>query len=207
MPDVSPNSGQVADGFSKQLKAARAGSRTELGQLLQANRAYLLKIANDQLPEDLRAKGGASDLVQQSFLRAQHGFNGFHGHLEDELRAWLRQILLNNLANFRRHYRDAGKRQVGRERSLTVDDSRQGEAPDLRDDAPSPSSIIGRQQDAELLAAAMRRLPPDYGQVLILRYWQRLSFGEIGRLMDRSPNAVRKLWIRAIDRLHEEMKQ
>jgi DNA-directed RNA polymerase specialized sigma24 family protein len=102
------------------LAAARAGSREALGQVLQTCQNYLLLVANQQLDAGPQAKGGASDLVQDTFLAAQRDFTQFHGTSEGELRAWLRQVLLNRASNFARHYR-AGKRALGREVALAAE--------------------------------------------------------------------------------------
>src|SRR4051794_33646249 len=85
------------------LPAARAGSADALGAALEACRLYLLAVADRELHTDLRAKGGASDIVQDTFLEAQRDFDHFHGASAADLRAWLRRLLLNNLANFARH--------------------------------------------------------------------------------------------------------
>src|SRR3984957_13210721 len=99
------------------LPKARAGSSEALGQVLEACRGYLLLIAQQELDPALQAKGGASDLVQQAFLEAQRDFAAFHGTTHAALLAWMRQLLVNNLANFRRDFhRD--KRRVTREIAL-----------------------------------------------------------------------------------------
>ena len=104
------------------LPEARAGSPEALGRLLEACRRYLLLVAERELDPALRPKGGASDLVQETFLEAQRDFAGFRGRSQPELRAWLRQILRNNLANFHRRFRDADKRRLDREVSLDRSD-------------------------------------------------------------------------------------
>src|SRR5262245_58767873 len=98
--------------------AARAGSREALGKLLESCRGYLLILANGELDADLQAKEGASDRVQETFLEAQRDFGQFQGRSEAELLAWLRRLLLNNIANFTRRYRITGKRSVEREVAL-----------------------------------------------------------------------------------------
>src|SRR5437764_3357307 len=103
-----PRSSQDA---AQWLPAARCGSREALGRALDACRRYLLLVADKELDAELQAKGGASDLVQQTFLEAQRDFARFHGDSEAELLAWLRRLLLNNLADFRRLYRGTGKRR------------------------------------------------------------------------------------------------
>src|SRR5262249_2148327 len=105
------------------LAAARAGSNEALGCLLKQCEAFLLAIAHRELDDDLRAKGGASDLVQETFLEAQRDFSQFRGSSEEEFLAWLRQLLRNNVANFSRRYRATQKRIVRDEISLDASSS------------------------------------------------------------------------------------
>jgi len=49
------------------------------------------------------------------------------------------------------------------------------------------------------------RLPAEYRLVLELRYWGGLSFVDIAPRLGRSPEAVRKLWYRAVERVQEEL--
>src|SRR4051812_39065848 len=104
------------------LLAARRGSSEALGELLENCRRYLLTIARRELDPDLNGKGSASDLVQDTFLEAQRDFNQFDGTDDAALCHWLRQLLLNNLKNFRRHYR-AAKRRSDLEVSFTGEDN------------------------------------------------------------------------------------
>jgi RNA polymerase sigma-70 factor (ECF subfamily) len=187
------------------LTAARAGSRQALGQALEACRAYLLKIAEHDLDPALRPKGGASDLVQQTFLEAQRDFGQFTGMSEDELLAWLRQLLRNNLANFARDYRQTDKRRIDREIALDTRDSSGGPAGQLAGDATSPSGAAAATERAELVRRAVDRLPDDYRRVLTLRYREGRSLEEIAGMMGRSPNAARKLWARAVEALEAEL--
>ena len=50
--------------------------------MLDACRAYLLLIAGREPDTQLRAKAGASDLVQETLLEAFRDFAGFHGDTE-----------------------------------------------------------------------------------------------------------------------------
>jgi RNA polymerase sigma-70 factor (ECF subfamily) len=187
------------------LAEARSGSKEALGEALEACRAYLLMVAQRELDPELRAKGGASDLVQQTFLEAQRDFRRFQGASEGELRAWLRQVLLNNLANFTRSFRGTAKRRVDREVGLHVPgDSSAGER-DPSADTLSPSGRVMKDEGERALQEALARLPEDHRRVIRLRYDENRSFEEIARAMNRSPNAARKLWARAIERLEQEL--
>ena len=84
------------------LTAARAGSSEALGRALDRCRHYLLDIARHSIQPGLRAKGGASDLVQETFLEAHRLFPGFEGDSSAQLRAWLRSLLLHRAAKLGR---------------------------------------------------------------------------------------------------------
>ena len=189
------------------LPQARAGSRDALGQAFEAYRAYLLLVANRQLDQALLAKGGASDLVQETFLEAQRDFAQFKGESADEFQAWLRQLLLNNLANFNRRYRATSKRLVSREIRLEQEAPSGEEQIGLLADTQSPSRKALANERTAAIEQAVSRLPPDYAQVISWRYRDGLAFDEIARRIDRSENAVRKLWFRAIERLQQEMDE
>jgi RNA polymerase sigma-70 factor, ECF subfamily len=193
-------------GMAEWLPAAHRGSREALGQALEACRVYLQVVAEGELNEDLRAKGGASDLVQQTFLEAQQAFGRFSGDTEDALLAWLRKMLLNNLSNFRRQYQGTAKRRINLEIGLAEGDSAQQAAVELVADTLTPSRQLIEAEDDEELQQAIERLPPDYQTVIRMRYQEQRPFDEIGRLMARSENAVQKLWLRAVERLQQELQ-
>jgi RNA polymerase sigma-70 factor (ECF subfamily) len=181
--------------FSRCLEAARAGSPEALGRLLEMCRPYLLGVGNQQLEMDLQAKAGASDLVQETFLEAQRGFSGFHGANETELLAWLRQILLNNFANLRRHYRDTDKRELRREVALD------GPADNQLAVGDSPSNRAQADDRDAALHRALQQLPEQSRLVIQWRNYERCSFEDIGKRLGRSTDAARKLWVRAIEQL------
>jgi RNA polymerase sigma-70 factor (ECF subfamily) len=186
------------------LEEARRGSPEALGRLLEHYRQYLLLVANRKLDPALRVKGGASDLVQETFLEAQRDFPQFTGASELELRAWLRRLLLNNVGTFARSYRGTAKRAIGREVELSPDQSEARPVDRVAAAEPTPSRLAIAAEAAEAIKRAVACLPDDYRQVILLRYEQEQSFEDVGRIMGRSPEAVRKLWVRAIERLRRE---
>jgi RNA polymerase sigma-70 factor (ECF subfamily) len=163
-------------------------------ELLSQSRQFLLTVANGQLPAALRAKGGASDLVQETFATALRSRYQFHGATFEDLRAWLRAILLNKLTMFHRHYSDVAARDVTREVSA-------GDAENIPcASAPVVEGMI-RDEANDSLTAAVTKLPDEMRSVVILRMEQGLAFGDIGERLGRSEEAARKLFTRAIDRL------
>ncbi|MCA9126095.1 MAG: sigma-70 family RNA polymerase sigma factor, partial [Planctomycetales bacterium] len=188
------------------IESARAGSAEALGSLLDAFRDYLTLIAERELDGDLRAKGGASDIVQETFLEAQVAFGKFESHTQDELLAWLRVMLQNNLADFRRRYRDTQKRSAHREVNLIGEGSSGNWGDALGAQLDTPSGQFITQETMQQVETALACLPDDYQQVIRWRYFERCSFEEIASRLQRSTNAAQKLLIRAIDRLRSQLE-
>jgi RNA polymerase sigma-70 factor, ECF subfamily len=184
------------------IEAAKGGSSAAIGQLLDACRDYLFHLANQRVSSPLRAKVSASDLVQETSLDAHRDFADFRGERLEELLAWLRRILLYNAANARRRYEVTGKRQVSREIPF---DFHPAGTDQLKDNAPSPRSLLAQIEETQTIERALDRLPEDQRKVVVLRSREHLSFVEIGAQMERSAEAARKLWFRAVERLQQEL--
>jgi RNA polymerase sigma-70 factor (ECF subfamily) len=189
------------------VKEARGGSNAALGRVMQLCHRYLLLVANRELEPELWAKEGASDLVQETFLEAQKNFTKFEGTTRAEVLAWLRRILLNKASHFRRKYAGTDKRQIARELSLDESGGPCGSRLSPALQTPSPSGRAVANEESLALDRALERLPPDYREAIMLRHEQSLSWAEVGQIMERSAEAARKLWVRAIICLRQELKR
>ena len=69
----------------------------------------------------------------------------------------------------------------------------------------SPSQRAVRREQAVLLANALRNLPADYGEVIVLHHLEGLTFPEVARRMGRSLDSVKKLWVRSLARLRDTL--
>jgi RNA polymerase sigma-70 factor (ECF subfamily) len=176
------------------LAKVAEGNRDALGDVLELFQKYLHSIARREIAGDLQSKGGASDLVQETFLDAQQSIESFKGRSEPEFLAWLRTLMLHNLSNFHRRYRSTARRSVAREVS--------GASNYLAVSETSPAGAAEQQDQLQLLSDLIQQLPTDHNRVLKLWYEEK-SFEEIGGLMGRSTNAARMLWMRAVQRLQE----
>jgi RNA polymerase sigma-70 factor (ECF subfamily) len=201
------------DGVDRLIAAARgdsADANQALGELLDQWRDYLLLLANHQLDSDLCPKAGASDLVQETLMEAQQGFERFEGRTAQEWVHWLRQILRHNVDNFVRRYKRTAKRNVAREvqleQLLQSDEYCMGAHEwELADGMSTPSSIVAAREEAEAVRRALAQLPAAYRAVIELRYQHGCGFEDIGRQLDRSADAARKMWFRAIGRLTKQL--
>ena len=186
------------------LNNARQGVSDDLGTLLQLYRNYLSILADTQIGQRLRVRVSPSDIVQETMLAAHRDFQKFRGCTEREFMAWLRQVLINTIHRTVDTHLKAKRRDVRREVSIEVLGKMDQSAIDFlqafADRGPSPSEPLREREAAVALAAHLAKLRPQYREVIVLRNLQGLSFQEVAQRMDRSTNAVRMLWLRAIEK-------
>jgi RNA polymerase sigma-70 factor (ECF subfamily) len=194
------------------LTRARNGVPECLGQLLLYYENYLKLLAITQIDEKLQARCSPSDVVQETYCEAHRDFNKFRGSSGVEFLAWLRMILVNNMAREVEKHVLAAKRDVRREVSLNamknaMERSAMRLESVLVDQGSSPSSGIHRQERTVALANHMAELPADYRKVLLCRHCEGLSFKDIAQRLDRSEGAVRMLWLRAIEQIRKRLSE
>jgi RNA polymerase sigma-70 factor (ECF subfamily) len=133
----------------------------------------------------------AEDLTARVFMRAlQH-----IGRYEDRglpFSAWLYRIARNIVANW---HRDEGRRQM-----ISLNDLVQWR---VTEDSPELSAEL--LENKELLLDAMRRLPSERQELLILKFVERLPNAEIGEIMGRSEGAIKSLYHRTLLSLRDEL--
>lgn len=173
---------------------------------IEHHRGYLVALARLQVAARpwLAAKLDASDLVQQTLLKAHAARPEFRGRTAAELVAWLRQILNRTLANELRALGQE-KRNVAAERSLEADIGASSCRLDawLAADQTSPSEHFARGERAAALARAVDALPDDQRAVVLLKHCHGLTLAEIAAQTNRTPTAVAGLLRRGLARLRE----
>lgn len=192
LPDLGPD-------FPALLARAHDGCGESAGRLLDTCRTYLLLVANREIDPALRAKVGASDLVQDTFVKATAQLEQFEGRTADELLAWLRRILLNHLTDVSRAYHQSDKRRLGLEVSLNADPGGRRLRGRLAAPDETPGQEASVREDTAAVESALARLSEPHREVLLLHNRDGLPFPEIGARLGKSADAVRKQWARAVE--------
>src|SRR5262245_29425815 len=178
------------------------------GEALQRHRDYLCLLARLHLNPGLRGKLDPSDVVQQTLMKAHQHLHQFRGQGEAERAAWLRRILANTLADALREFGGA-KRDVALEQSLEValqQSSARLEA-FLSPEASSPSQHAVRQEQLQLLAAALARLPQEQRTAVELHHLHDWSVAEVAAHLGRTEAAVAGLLRRGLKQLRDLRKR
>ena len=192
-----PSPGELR--FDDLIRHAREGDAETRAKLVELFRDYLRNIANANLPRKMAGRFSTSDVVQSAIIDANENFSVCRANSEAEFKAWLRQILINGLLN---RFRDSRRhrRNVERERRMES-------KIDIADDVTGPVDSLIKQEDQQRLNEALAKLTDERRQMIEMRHRDGLSFVEIGKRLDKSPDAVRMLWNRSIEALAKVVSQ
>jgi RNA polymerase sigma-70 factor (ECF subfamily) len=167
------------------LEAWRAGDRVAGDELIRRHFDSICRFFRAKLGDDVE------DLIQKTFLDCVKSRDRVE---RDGFRAYLFAVAKNRLydhlrANFR------GPQRIDLS-SLS-----------LADLGTSPSQHVARDQEEQLLIAAMRCIPVEYQIALELAYWEGMSGPEIASVLGIPPNTVRSRLARARVAVREHVER
>lgn len=189
---------QAVASWPELIDQAREGCDSALAQIVNRFESYLLMIAAERIGVSVKAKFGASDIVQASLMEACEEICDFRGTSEQELRGWLKRIVLNNLSDQLKQFCETQKRALSKEYPLA---SWVSSIPDP--DTPTPSVVIRRQETDDLLKHLVDQLPANQRQVVESRHRFGYSYAQIAVQMGTTEANARQLWSRATQQLRQ----
>ncbi len=137
----------------------------------------------------LREKVESIDVLQDAYVAAHQAFENFEYVDDGSFTRWLCRIIENRIRDMNDHF-GAQKRQA---------------VPLPTSDPTGPITALVRAEHREKILGALNGLSEDHRQVLLLRFFEGLSAEEVGRMMDRTSGAVRKLTSRALVELGKRL--
>ena len=133
----------------------------------------------------------AEDLAARTFFRALKHISRYNDR-GAPFSAYLYRIAHNAVANL---HRDTKRRQI-----IALDD-----IVITASDRDEPAIAAERTDEQEQLLQAIRHLPPERQQLLILKLVEQMSNAEIAGVMDRTEGAIKSLYHRTLVALRAEM--
>lgn len=181
------------------------GDQSAQSELATQVQSYLNMMADRNLDDKVRQNVGPSDVVQMTLIKMVNGIGDFQGESSKEFFGWLNQIVKNEA---RKATRDLTrqKRDIRRQRSIHNQDNESRVYGGIEDHEITPQSAALSKERIELFHDALARLSNDHRTVIRLRNLEQLEFKAIAEEMDRTVNAVSKMWCRAVLKLEEELE-
>jgi RNA polymerase sigma factor (sigma-70 family) len=190
---MSDERGSTEDGESSRwIRSARQGDQQAWDHLHRRYRSLLAFCAEAGLPEHLRARFDVEDVLQSAFLAAFRGLSTYEYRGEPAFRAWLKEIVRNELADRIRNH-EAHKRSARLEEAV--------EDPNLlpgAGDGETPSQIVSLSQRRHMVLEAMRQLSDAHQELLWMRDFENLTWDEIGKRAGCTESGARRRYRTAL---------
>jgi len=146
----------------------------------------------------------ASDLTQDTFLRALRSLKGFRG--DASLKTWLFRIAVNESRNRFRWWKRR-RRDVTVSLDMAIGDTDQTLHDTLADRSESPEdSALAREREAKL-AEALGRLKEIYREAVVLCDIEGLSYEETAEIMETSLGTVKSRLTRGREALKKRLQK
>ena len=178
--------GSEAGADAALVRAAQGGDARAFGELYERYRQPLYRycLARSDSPHE------AEDLVSDVFLKA-----------------------MESLAR----YRDQGLPFIAFlyrvARNAAIDRSRKEKGSSLFEMTVEPRSAVDVEGDAarslemDAILGAMRKIKPEYREVILLRFVEGYSAADVAKLLDKAEKAIWNLQQRGLERLRHELKR
>lgn len=184
------------------LKLARDGDDEAANRLWERYYEKIVPAVRIRLGAKLRSKVETMDIVQNVFLEAISSADKKEFKSEGHFRSWISHMVENRIRKTARDF-SRQKRDINKERQLLDTHGQvRSDRPDL---SRRPISILEEFDDLERMEKAMELMPRSTRELLVMRFFDELSFAEIGERTERTEDAARKAVNRAVALLGQKM--
>ena len=188
------------------LRQARSGEPEALDQLFACYQTYLRQIIEMRLDTEIRQRLDASDVLQETQMEATRRFTDYLEREPVPFRLWLRQIAHDRLLKARRRHIGTHLRSIAREIPLPDNSSLQL-VRQLVASGSTPSQHIAKKELAGCVRRALGKLPDADREILLMRTFEKLSYGEIGYILGIDEAAANMRHVRALMRLSKVLRE
>ena len=192
------------------LAGAKGGDAEAVNRLMERHRDSLRRMVQLRLDQKIQRRIDVSDVVQDVLVEANRRLQDYlQTGVSMPFHLWLRQIAQDRIIDAHRRHRASAKRSVDRERALAVpaanDHSTMELAAQLADRQLTPAAAATQAELAQLVEAAIAKLPDQDCEIIIMRHYEQLSNQEIAQALSLTEPAASMRYLRAIRRLKELM--
>lgn len=182
-----------------------------LGELFQGHRERLMRMVNVRMDPRLRARVGASDVLQEAFVEVSRRVAEYLAQPDVPFFIWLRFITAQKLVALHRFHLGAKKRDARRQVAFARRDFPAATSIALVDRlvaaGTTPTQAALRAEMRNQVEQALDRMRTGDREVLVLRHFEGLSNAEAATELGIGTSAASKRYVRALERLQAILEE
>jgi RNA polymerase sigma-70 factor, ECF subfamily len=189
------------------IERAQQGDASARSEILEGYRDYLRRMVAARLDRRLSSRIDASDVVQETLVKANLQFDDFFRRHAIPLAGWLRGLAGERIIDAHRRHLVADRRSVLRESGVpdlpdhsALDIGRQLFATDT-----SPSNNLMRREQNDRVLAGFAALSDRDREILVMKYLEDLTTAEVAEALGLTESAAQSRHVRALLRLRSKV--
>ncbi len=180
-------------------------TEAQVADTLLQHRQRLWRLIHFRMPDVLRGRVDAEDILQETYLSAIQRREHFPEDGTEYL--WLRLLALQTLSDVQRRHVGAQKRSVLRESQRAAAHANQTTSlsivGQLLGHLTSPSQALIREELGKSLRDAIEQMGELDSEILALRHFEEMSNQEVAKVLDITEKTASIRYVRAIKRLKD----
>ena len=187
---------------------AQSGSQAAWEELYRRYRALLTVMVHVRIPSLFRGRFDTEDVLQSAFLSAYDQIEEFDYNGEGSFRGWLTTLVVNKLRDLLR-FHQSDRRSLAKE----AGGLRGRESDEALDPAAfaavnhqDPAQVMEQVERHASLLSAMRDLEERDQDLICMRVFEHMTWGEIAGVLEISNSTARKRYATAVERLTQLLK-
>lgn len=175
------------------VERALSGDAEAFGEIVSRWQRRIFALAYGMLGREEDAR----DATQETFLAAFRNLRSFRG--DAKVSSWLHRIAVNQCITRQRRAKVRGE--------TTLEDETEADGASYSAPAhESPARVAENQERTDSVRRAVRALPPELRQVVVMKEFEELTFQEIAEVLDLPLSTVKSRLYTALRQLQMRLK-
>ncbi|MDT4969772.1 MAG: polymerase sigma-70 factor, subfamily [Acidobacteriota bacterium] len=175
------------------VERALSGDAEAFGEIVSRWQRRIFALAYGMLGREEDAR----DATQETFLAAFRSLRSFRG--DAKVSSWLHRIAVNQCITRQRRAKVRGE--------TTLEDETEADGASYSAPAhESPARVAENQERTDSVRRAVRALPPELRQVVVMKEFEELTFQEIAEALDLPLSTVKSRLYTALRQLQMRLK-
>ena len=189
------------DGQAAELQKLRSDRDMELARVFLDHRSELKRMIQFRIDHRLRGRVDASDILQNTFLKARAELDAYLDAPKHLPVVWLR--ILNRRSLAETHRRELARRRMPSQTAQSSDSA----IAHLKESAPSPSQHCAAKELTVEIGELLNDLSDTDREILISHHLEQNAIHDVAAELGISVAAAMKRYVRAIRRLTDMAKR
>lgn len=168
------------------VQQAQKGDKDAFGQIYKLYQKKIYRFSYYMIQDQQLAQ----DITQNTFMKAWKALPFFSFNKNGTIQAYLFKIARNLAIDYQRKKKDVALDVIA----------------DIMPSSENLEELVMQKEKQEIVSRALKTLEKEEKQIVVLRYFEEMSYEQISKILGKKEGAIRVYLHRILRKLREEIK-